>query len=185
MDIYELLKKDHRHVKELFSKIKKRLEDEDFSEASELFEEMKTELGAHAKAEEEVFYEPLRQASRGDKDLDLVGEAKEEHHVVALLLNELSRLDVKEKEWKAKLTVLSEMVEHHVEEEEEEMFKRAKRLFSEQDAEQMAENMKSLKEEYKEDIDSALAEDIYLFSDPSLKNKTKSSRDSLTDRNLI
>lgn len=184
MDIYELLKKDHRKVDQLFSKIKKHLEEKDFSSASDLFEEMKIELGSHAKAEEEVFYEPLRQASRGEKDLDLVGEAKEEHHVVALLLNELSRLDVSEEEWKAKLTVLSEMVEHHVEEEEEEVFKRAKRLFSDEDAEQMAENMKNLKEEYKGDIDSALAEDVHLLMNPSMKQRKTGSQESLTDRKL-
>lgn len=185
MDIYELLKREHRKVEQLFSKIKKHIDDRDFSSASDFFEEMKMELGAHAKAEEEVFYEPLRQAGRGEKDQDIVGEAKEEHHVVALLLNELSRLDMTADEWKAKLTVLSEMVEHHVEEEEEEMFKRAKRLFSESDAEQMAENMKALKAEYMKDIDSALAEDINLLTSSFVKHKTSDSQISQPGRNLI
>lgn len=168
MQIYELLKKDHREVKKLFEEIKECLEAEQFYQAESLYETLKTELTAHSKAEQEVFYEPLKVASEEQEGEELVWEGEEEHHVIALLLNELSRIKADEEEWKGKLTVLSEIVDHHVEEEEGEIFKEAKKCFSDEDAERIAQNMQDLKEEYKGMVDSALAEDIELFLHPML-----------------
>ncbi len=112
MLIYDLLKKDHREVKSLFEEIKSNLEDENFNEVEALFETLRTELTAHAKAEQEVFYEPLKASTEREEGEDVSWEGEEEHHVIALLLNELSRLEVNGEDWKAKLTVLSEIVDH-------------------------------------------------------------------------
>ncbi|WP_374073471.1 hemerythrin domain-containing protein [Bdellovibrio bacteriovorus] len=166
MLIYELLKNDHREVKKMFEKIKDCLEDEDLSKAETIFDTLKTELAAHAKAEEEVFYEPLRIASRDEEGEDLAWEGNEEHHVISLLLNELSRMDVDDKDWKAKLTVLSEIVDHHVEEEEGEIFKEAKKCFSDEEAREIAKNMEELKDLYKDRIDEALSEDVEILMHP-------------------
>ncbi len=166
--IYELLEKDHREVQSLLQQIEDALEDEDFDHAEDLFQKAKAELTAHSKAEEEVFYEPLKVVSLEEEGEELAWEGEEEHHVVALLLNELSRLGADEDAWKAKLKVLSELVDHHIEEEEGEIFEEARKCFSDEDAEEIAENFEELKETYLSMVDEALAADIEIFNNPVL-----------------
>ncbi|WP_413942798.1 hemerythrin domain-containing protein [Bdellovibrio sp. HCB-162] len=176
MEIYELLKKDHKEVKSLFHKIEDALEEEDFDEVESLFSEVRDQLTAHSKAEAEVFYQPLKMIAEEEGE-ELAWEGEEEHHVVALVLNELSRISVDEEPWKAKFTVLTELVNHHVQEEEGEIFKAAKRYFSSDDAEEMAENMESLKQTYLGMVDSALDEDIaLLLNTVSQVSHTQNSR---------
>lgn len=169
MTIYEVLKRDHRHVEHLFKRIAKALDKKDFSEVPELFDELKTELTAHSKAEQEVFYQPLKVLG-GEDGKGLSWEGDEEHHVIRLLLGELSRVPFHSEEWSAKIKVLNEVVDHHVEEEEEEIFKQARKVFSEDDAEKIAEDMESLKSAYKMEIDAALQEDLEIFSRPISHN---------------
>ncbi|MGZ3747143.1 MAG: hemerythrin domain-containing protein [Pseudobdellovibrionaceae bacterium] len=175
MEIYEILKKDHQEVKDLFEQIENSLKEKNYDEAESAFEELRVKITAHAKAEQEVFYQPLKMVSEDSKSEDLIGEAEQEHHLIALLLNELSRMDPDAEEWKAKMTVLNEMVNHHFEEEEGEIFSVAQECFSAQDAEEIAENMQDLKQKYTETIDSALAEDIALFNQP-LKHPSMSTQ---------
>lgn len=170
MEIYEILKNDHVEVKDLFEQIEDFLRNRNFEEAENAFETLRINLTAHSKAEQEVFYQPLKIASEdleeevaGEK---LIGEAEQEHHIVALLLNELSRMDAEDEDWKMKIAVLKEMVDHHIEHEEGDIFAEAKRCFSPEEAELIAENMQDLKEKYKGMIESALAEDIALFEKP-------------------
>ena len=166
MTIYEVLKRDHRHVEHLFKRIEKALDKKDFSEVPELFDELKTELTAHSKAEQEVFYQPLKILSADPQGKDLSWEGEEEHHVIRLLLSELSRVPFHSEEWSAKMKVLSEVVDHHVEEEEEEIFVKARKVFSEEDAENIAEDMETLKAQYKTQIDETLDEDVQIFLRP-------------------
>lgn len=166
MLIYDLLKKDHREVKHLFQRIEECLENQQYSEAEATFEELRMELTAHAKAEQESFYEPLFLLSREKEGKDLAWEGEEEHHVIALLLNELSRMEIDDGSWKAKVKVLSEIVDHHVQEEEGDIFKEAKKCFSNAEAQKIADNMKTLKEQYKEMVDSVLAQDIEILMNP-------------------
>lgn len=173
MTIYELLRKDHREVEKLFESIEDCLDDENFSKAQSLFETLRTELVAHSKAEQEVFYEPLKVVSHDEEGKDLSWEGEQEHHVIALLLNELSRLPVEEEAWKAKIKVLSEIVDHHVEEEEGEIFKEARKCFSNQEAKEIARNMMELKEAYKKNVDRALKEDIAIFLNPLIKKPAR------------
>lgn len=166
MTIYELLRRDHRHVDHLFKRIEKALDREDFSEVPELFDELKVELTAHSKAEQEVFYQPIKVLARSKEGEEYTWEGEEEHHVIRLLLNELSRLPFHSEEWAAKVKVLCEVVEHHVEEEEGEIFKEGKKVFSDEEAEKIAESMEALKELYKNQVDEALSEDLALLQRP-------------------
>lgn len=166
MTIYEVLKRDHRHVEHLFKRIQKSLDRKDLSEVPELFDELKTELTAHSKAEQEVFYQPLKVLSRNEEGEDLSWEGDEEHHVIRLLLSELSRVPFHSEEWAAKMKVLCEVVDHHVEEEEEEIFKEARKVFTEDEADKIADEMESLKTLYKTQVDEALAEDVQLLLKP-------------------
>jgi hemerythrin superfamily protein len=135
MSIYDELKRDHEAVKHLLKQIE---------EASEgggktrerLFQELKAALTAHSRAEERVFYSALK-AQEETKDAAL--EGVEEHHVVDVLLREIDRLADDSDRWQAKFTVLKENVEHHVEEEEQEIFKKAQKLLDSDAAEALGE----------------------------------------------
>lgn len=116
-DAIDLLKTDHRKVEDLFAKVK---ENEDGNNAS-TFKKIKEELDVHAHIEETIFYPHL--LDKGDKELKkIVREGLEEHTQVKVLLAELADLSGDSATFKAKITVLMENVEHHVEEEEDEMF---------------------------------------------------------------
>ena len=176
MNIYEILKEDHRHVEDLFARIEEALEDHEHGQLPALFNELKTELTAHAKAEQEVFYEPLKVMSRSEEGEELSWEGEEEHHVVFLLLNELSRIPLDSEQWAAKIKVLSEIVDHHVEEEEGEIFSEARKVFSDDDARLMADSLEDLKEIYKGMVDDALAEDVAIFNNPLTSTGARSQR---------
>ena len=116
-DALELLKTDHRKVDSLFQKVKA---NEDGNNTA-TFKKIKEELDVHAHIEEQIFYPHLLE--KGDKELKkIVREGVEEHGQVKDLLAELSELSGDSPTFKAKITVLMENVEHHVEEEEGEMF---------------------------------------------------------------
>lgn len=124
MDAISLLKRQHKDVKGLFKKVEKASR---ASERRQLMDQIVTALEAHAAIEEEMFYPAVRELGT-KKGEEMVDEAFEEHHVVKLVLAELPKVDPDDDRFDAKMTVLSELVEHHVEEEETEMFKLAKKI---------------------------------------------------------
>ena len=134
MDAFKLLKTDHRTVEELFG----RLESARGQAKLRVFEQIKTELDLHAHIEEKFFY-PALEKPRETHDLTL--EAYEEHDVVKKLLRQLSRAKTADDEWEAQAKVLRENVEHHVEEEENELFKKADAVLSEEDIEDLGTRM--------------------------------------------
>lgn len=139
MDAFSLLKADHRKVEQLFE----RLESGRGQAKMRVFEQIKTELDLHAHIEEKFFY-PALEKPRETHDLAL--EAYEEHDVVKKLLRELSRAKSADDEWEAQAKVLQENVEHHVEEEENELFPKAASVLSEDKIEQLGERMAAEKE---------------------------------------
>jgi hemerythrin-like domain-containing protein len=139
MDAFNLLKADHRKVEDLFSE----LESASGQAKMRVFEQIKTELELHTHIEETIFYPALEEPKQTH---DLTLEAYEEHDVVKKLLEELSRAKSPTDEWEAQAKVLQENVEHHVEEEENELFKKAKAVLSEDDIETLGEQMESEKQ---------------------------------------
>jgi predicted helicase len=124
MKATDLLKKQHREVKSLF----KKLESTDNARMRrQLMTEIARNLQGHTTIEEEIFYPAVR-GLESRKAEEMVLEAYEEHHVVKLVLAELPRVNPEDERFEAKMTVLSELVDHHVEEEEKEMFKLAQKL---------------------------------------------------------
>ena len=123
MKATELLKKQHREVKALFAQANKA----GSSERREVVDEIAEKLMAHMKIEEEIFYPAVRELATKKTD-EIIPEAYEEHHVVKLVLDELPEVDLEDEQFEAKMTVLEELIEHHVEEEEKEMFKVAEKL---------------------------------------------------------
>jgi hemerythrin superfamily protein len=124
MKATDILKKQHREVKNLFKKVEKA---EEAGERRQLMEQITRALELHTRLEEEIFYPAVR-GLETRKAEEMVAEAFEEHHVVKLVLKDLPNVDPEDERFEAKMTVLSELVEHHADEEEEEMFKTARRL---------------------------------------------------------
>jgi hypothetical protein len=124
MKATQLLKKQHREVRALFKKVKAT---DAAGARRQLLDRIAEHLEGHTAIEEELFYPALREV-RGRKTKEMLDEAYEEHHVVDLVLAELPNVDPGGDRFEAKMTVLSELVEHHVEEEEKEMFRLAEKL---------------------------------------------------------
>lgn len=125
MNAIELLKKDHQKVAGLFKQYESAGEDAS-SKKEELFRRIKRELDIHARIEEEIFYPAAKQVPV-EEARELVAEAAEEHKQVKTLLAELAGMDAEDERFDAKMKVLKEDVEHHVEEEENEMFPKVKK----------------------------------------------------------
>jgi Trp operon repressor len=138
MDPFELLKKDHQTVSKLFE----RIEAATGRAKLEIFQRIKDELELHTHIEEVIFYPALE---KENQTRDLTLEAYEEHRVVKKLLGELDAARSVTDEWKAKLTVLKENVEHHVDEEENELFDKANDVLTGEEAESLGERMKAEK----------------------------------------
>jgi hemerythrin superfamily protein len=123
--IIDVLTREHRLVDKLMAKIEENLESESFDEVPALFEVLKLKLTGHARGEEMRVYPAMREMS--DELKDMIGEANEEHALVHDKLAELSSLGAEDDEFKAKFTVLKDLVQHHVEEEEGEIFAEARK----------------------------------------------------------
>jgi hemerythrin-like domain-containing protein len=120
MDVIDLLVADHNRARGLIARYKDAREADKTDEAAALSAELITELRIHMAAEEEVFYRSAQ--TRSSEISDDVDEGFEEHHVAKVLIDEIEALDAGSDSWVAKMTVLIENVEHHVDEEEDELF---------------------------------------------------------------
>jgi len=134
MDAFELLKTDHRKVAELFEM----LESAGGKRKLDVFNRIKSELELHTHLEETIFY-PALEKPQPTHALTL--EAYEEHKVVKELLSELSAAKSADDEWQAKAKVLRENVEHHVQEEENELFDNAEDALSDEEIEALGDRM--------------------------------------------
>ena len=138
MDPFKLLEADHRNVEKLFTQ----LESAQGAAKLRVFEQIRTELELHTHIEEKIFYPALE---KPEETHDLTLEAYEEHAVVKTLLKELGRAKTANDEWEAQAKVLKENVEHHVEEEENELFQKAEDALNQEDLEALGERMQAEK----------------------------------------
>jgi hemerythrin-like domain-containing protein len=138
MDAFKLLQTDHRNVAALFDQLERASGKAKLS----VFNQIKTELELHTHIEETIFYPALE---KPEETHDLTLEAYEEHAVVKKLLSELSRARTADEEWEAQAKVLRENVEHHVEEEENELFEKAESALSEEELEELGTRMQAEK----------------------------------------
>jgi len=137
MNAITMLTNDHRAVKKLLSELESTTE-RGIKTREELFAQIKAELTVHEIIEEEIFYPALKEHPKAK---DIVLEAYEEHNVVDTLMGELSAMPVDDERWGAKAKVMQENVEHHIEEEEGEMFKKARQVFDEAELEELGDRM--------------------------------------------
>jgi hemerythrin-like domain-containing protein len=143
MDAMSLLKEDHRKVKKMLAELESTTE-RGVKTREELFTKVKQELVVHEAIEEEIFYPALKQHPK-TKEITL--EAYEEHHVVNTVMAEIEGVSYDDEKWGAKFKVMKENLEHHIEEEEGEMFKQAKQVFDEDELAQLGDSMMARKEE--------------------------------------
>lgn len=124
IDAVALLKQDHAEVKAMFEQYEE-LGDRAFVAKQKLAEKICLELTKHAIAEEEIFYPAMRK--EGEDAEDLVDEATVEHATAKELIAQIHAMDPHDDLYDAKVKVLGEYIDHHVKEEEEEMFPQAKK----------------------------------------------------------
>lgn len=123
-DAIALLMADHKKVKKLFAEFDKLKDDGGDDEKAAIVEQICNELKVHTKIEEEIFYPAVRKAI---EDSDLMDEALVEHAGAKQLIAQLEEASPEDDLYDAKVTVLGEQIEHHVKEEEGEMFPKAKK----------------------------------------------------------
>ena len=141
MDVFEMLKQDHRKVDGLF----KQLEPAgDASTRRQLFTQLKQELDLHAQVEETILYPALKESP---KTQDITEEAYEEHGEVKQLLAQLQQTPPSDGRFDELLAELRAGVEHHVEEEEGEMFVKAREVLSAQQLEEITRRVEEAKQQ--------------------------------------
>lgn len=151
MDAITLLKNDHEKVSAIFEKLEPTTE-RALKTREELFAKLKAELDVHAHIEETIFYPAIKDAA---ETRAITLEGYEEHHVVKILLSELASMPVDTEQWTAKLKVLKENVEHHVEEEEDEMFKSVRKILTKEEINNLGARMEAEKHNQLEKISTA------------------------------
>jgi hemerythrin-like domain-containing protein len=143
MDAMSLLKEDHRKVKKMLAELESTTE-RGVKTREELFTKVKQELVVHEAIEEEIFYPALKEHP---KTKEIALEGYEEHHVVDTVMAEIEGVAYDDEKWGAKFTVMKENLEHHIEEEEGEMFKQARQVFDQNELTQLGESMKARRED--------------------------------------
>lgn len=151
MNVLKILKRDHSTVRSLFNKYS-RTGKSSHEKKTELFEQIRRELQIHSRAEEEIFY-PAIKATNGPESRKLMSEALKEHKDVDELLTQISRLKPTDKNFEEKIETLFESVDHHIEEEEGEIFQFVEENCSEDELNELGTQM----EERKKTLDRQLA----------------------------
>jgi hemerythrin superfamily protein len=151
MNALTLLKSDHDKVKKLLAELEPTTE-RGIKTRQELFATIKGELTIHEIIEEEIFYPELKSHP---KARDIVLEGYEEHGVVDTLMGELEDLPVDDETWGPKAKVMKENIEHHIEEEEGEMFNQARQVFDEAELDDLGRRMEERKRSAMQDVGMA------------------------------
>ena len=146
MLIYETLKKDHETLKNLLNQLLELTEHD--SRRKDLIKQIRDEFIPHARAEEAVFYNPLRSVAPAK---EAVRHSYQDHIEAESLLKTLQAKEKIDMNWKKTAHNLKVAVEHHIQEEETTIFSFAKQVFSEQEASQISEAFEKMKPQIKEE----------------------------------
>lgn len=139
-----LLKEDHDKVKELLSQLEETT-NRGVKTRQELVEKIALELKVHTKIEEDIFYPAFKAAAEKVDDRVMYYEANEEHRLVDFEIPRLRETDPSTDDFSGHAKVLKELVEHHADEEEKEMFPKAKKLLSKEELEEIGAQMEAEK----------------------------------------
>jgi len=145
-DAIALLTSDHETVRDLLSQLEETT-DRGSKKRMDLLQRLGVEIRVHAKIEEEIFYPAYKGAAKNKEDSKLFFEATEEHGLVDIVLPALEETDPTSEPFGAKAKVLKDLIEHHAEEEETEMFPKAKKLLGKERLKELGAQMQDRKEE--------------------------------------
>jgi hemerythrin superfamily protein len=148
MDVLKLLKDDHDEVKSMFKKLQKA----EGAEALRLWERLRDMLNLHEQMEETHFYPKLKQEEAAK---DIILESYQEHHVLDVLIGEISQFKPSEEQWMPKIKVLQENTEHHIKEEEEELFPKVRKIWGTSRREEIGRQMQRIKSEHRKEARAA------------------------------
>ena len=141
MNALELMKQDHAELKKMMGQLESTTE-RGVKTREQLFAKIRRELQVHETIEEEIFYPALKEHPKAK---EIVLEGYEEHHAVDTLVGELETVPFDDERWGAKFTVIKENIEHHIEEEEGEMFKKARQVFDKSELDDLGSQMEQRK----------------------------------------
>lgn len=151
MNAIDMLIEDHERVKELLGRMTESTE-RAVKTRAELLEKLEIEVTIHTRLEEEILYPAYKEAG-GKEQLKMYYEAKEEHRAVdSLVLPDLKATDPGSVEFSGRVKVCKELLEHHIEEEESEMFPEARELFDDARLDEMGQQMAALKTRLKKEL---------------------------------
>lgn len=151
MNAIDLLKADHERVKAILTQLSESTE-RGVKKRTELLAKLEMEITIHTRLEEEILYPAFKKAGGKEQDI-MYYEAKEEHRTVdALVLPDLKNTDPGSLEFSGRVKVVKELLEHHIEEEEEEMFPQAKKLLGNATLEELGAEMEKMKAQYKKEM---------------------------------
>jgi hemerythrin superfamily protein len=140
-DAIAILTADHKRVKKMFKTFDKMKEDGAAADKQALAQQICDELTLHTQLEEQIFYPATREAIDAD---DMLDEAEVEHASAKDLIAQIQAGDPSDPKWAAKVTVLGEYIDHHVEEEENEMFPKARK--AKMDLESLGQQIAAMKQ---------------------------------------
>ncbi len=146
MNAVTLLKQDHKKVKELLSALAESTERAAKKRVS-MLQQIALELEIHAQIEEEIFYPAFRETTKKRDEEKLFFEATEEHNAAKLVLADLMRADPGTLNFAGKAKVLKELVEHHIKEEERDMFPHARENMDAETLTELGERLAARKKE--------------------------------------
>ncbi|MCF4998587.1 hemerythrin domain-containing protein [Pseudomonas syringae] len=151
MNAIDLLKADHERVKSILSQLSESTE-RGLKKRAELLAKLEMEITIHTKLEEEILYPAFKEAGGKEEEV-MYFEAKEEHRTVdSLVLPDLKQTDPGTPEFSGRVKVVKELLEHHIEEEETEMFPQANKLLGKDKLNELGEQMEAMKAEYKKSL---------------------------------
>lgn len=156
MNAIDLLKSDHERVKAILTQLSESTE-RAVKKRADLLSKLEMEITIHTKLEEEILYPAFKEAGAKEQDI-MYYEAKEEHRTVdSLVLPDLKATDPATPEFSGRVKVVKELLEHHIEEEETEMFPQANKLLGKARLEELGAQMETMKADYKKSLMSGMA----------------------------
>ncbi|MGH8452263.1 hemerythrin domain-containing protein [Pseudomonas sp.] len=154
MNAIDLLKTDHEKVKAILTQLSEST-DRAVKKRTDLLDKLEMEITIHTQLEEQILY-PAFKAAGGKDEAEMYFEAKEEHRTVdSLVLPDLKATDPTTPEFAGRVKVVKELLEHHIEEEETDMFPKAKKLLSKSKLDQLGEQMLELKASLKKNLSAS------------------------------
>lgn len=151
MNAIDLLKADHEKVKAILTQLSDST-DRALKKRVDLLDKLEMEIAIHTQLEEQILYPAFKDAGGKEQD-EMYYEAKEEHRTVdSLVLPDLKATDPSTPEFAGRVKVVKELLEHHIEEEETEMFPQAKKLLGKAKLDELGKQMEVMKASLKKSL---------------------------------